>query len=113
MRVAIVAESFLPQMNGVVNSVLRVVEHLESTGHEVVVIAPDTPRRCSSAPRIVGRRTAVHLVPSVRVPRVTSLPVGVPMPLLYRVLRDFGPDVVHLASPFVVGAAGAVAARAL
>ncbi|MCK8613362.1 glycosyltransferase family 4 protein [Gordonia sp. C13] len=113
MRVAIVTESFLPQMNGVVNSILRVVDHLESTGHEVVVVAPDTPRGCASAPRTVGRRTPVHLVPAVRVPRVTSLPVGVPMPLLYRVLRDFAPDVVHLASPFVVGAAGAAAARAL
>lgn len=113
MRVAIVAESFLPQMNGVVNSVLRVVEHLESTGHEVVVIAPDTPRGAPSGPRMVGRSTPVHLLPSVRVPRVTSLPVGVPSPLLYRALRDFAPDVVHLASPFVVGAAGAAAARAL
>ncbi|WP_238421488.1 glycosyltransferase family 1 protein [Gordonia sp. 'Campus'] len=113
MRVAIVAESFLPQMNGVVNSVLRIVDHLESTGHTVVVIAPDTPRGVPGGPRLVGRRTPVHLLPAVQVPRVTSLPVGVPSPLLYRALRDFRPDVVHLASPFVVGAAGAMAARAL
>lgn len=113
MRVAIVAESFLPQMNGVVNSVLRVVDHLESTGHTAVVIAPDTPRGVPGGPRLIGRRTPVHLLPAVQVPRVTSLPVGVPSPLLYRTLRDFEPDVVHLASPFVVGAAGAVAARAL
>lgn len=113
MRVAIVAESFLPHVNGVVNSVLRVVDHLETTGHTAVVIAPDTPRGQPSGPRIVGRRTPVHLVPSVRVPRVTSLPVGVPAPVLYRALRDFGPDVVHLASPFVVGAAGALAAKKL
>ncbi|MBD0861924.1 glycosyltransferase family 1 protein [Gordonia sp. zg691] len=123
MRVAIVAESFLPQMNGVVNSVLRVVDHLESTGHTAVVIAPDTPRgapggrgqlgRGQVERRQVGRRTPVHLLPAVKVPRVTSLPVGVPAPVLYRTLRDFGPDVVHLASPFVVGAAGALAGRAL
>ncbi|WP_168704551.1 glycosyltransferase family 4 protein [Gordonia paraffinivorans] len=113
MRVAIVAESFLPQMNGVVNSVLRVVEYLESTGHDVVVVAPGAARDHAPGPRIVGRRTPVHLVPSIRVPRVTSLPVGVPVPLLYRVLRDFAPDVVHLASPFVIGAAGAIAARRL
>ena len=113
MRVAIVAESFLPQMNGVVNSVLRVVDHLESTGHTVVVTAPAPPRGVPGGPRMVGRRTPVHLLPAVQVPRVTSLPVGVPSPLLYRTLRDFEPDVVHLASPFVVGAAGAVAARAL
>ena len=113
MRVAIVAESFLPNVNGVVNSVLRVVDHLEITGHTAVVIAPDTPRGQPGGPRMVGRRTPVHLVPSVRVPRVTSLPVGVPAPVLYRALRDFEPDVVHLASPFVVGAAGALAARKL
>ncbi|MCH5644179.1 glycosyltransferase family 1 protein [Gordonia sp. ABSL49_1] len=113
MRVAIVAESFLPNVNGVVNSVLRVVDHLETTGHTAVVIAPDTPRGQLGGPRMVGRRTPVHLVPSVRVPRVTSLPVGVPAPVLYRALRDFEPDVVHLASPFVVGAAGALAARKL
>ncbi|MCX2965333.1 glycosyltransferase family 4 protein [Gordonia aquimaris] len=113
MRVAIVAESFLPQMNGVVNSVLRVVDHLERTGHHVVVIAPDTPRGELSAPRMVGRSTPVHLVPSVMVPKVTSLPIGVPTPALYRALRDVEPDVVHLASPFVIGAAGAVAARRL
>ncbi|AZG48150.1 GDP-mannose-dependent alpha-mannosyltransferase [Gordonia insulae] len=113
MRVAIVAESFLPQCNGVVNSVLRVVEHLEKTGHEAVVVAPDTPRGQASAPTLVGRRTPVHLVPSVMVPKVTSLPIGVPTPSLYRTLRDVDPDVVHLASPFVIGAAGAVAARRL
>ncbi|MGW0036483.1 glycosyltransferase family 4 protein [Gordonia sp. NPDC003376] len=113
MRVAIVAESFLPQVNGVVNSVLRVVDHLERTGHTAVVIAPDSVRDGHTAPPLVGRRTPVHTVPSMRFPGVTSLPIGVPTPALYRTLRDARPDVVHLASPFVVGGAGAVAARTL
>ena len=113
MRVAIVSESFVPQVNGVVNSVLRVVDHLERTGHQAVVIAPDTPLGSDRAPSVVGRATPVHLVPSVRVPKVSSLPVGVPTPVMYRTLRDFRPDVVHLASPFVVGGAGAFAARRL
>ncbi|MGV9669227.1 glycosyltransferase family 4 protein [Gordonia sp. NPDC003504] len=111
MRVAIVTESFLPQVNGVVNSVLRVVDHLERTGHCAVVIAPDSEREGRRAPRLVGRRTPVHTVPSMNFPGVTSLPVGVPTPALYRTLRDVAPDVVHLASPFVVGGAGAAAAK--
>ena len=76
MRVAIVAESFLPNVNGVSNSVLRVIGHLRRTGHEALVIAPDTPRGEAPAERIHdGIR--VHRVPSRMVPKVTSLPLAV------------------------------------
>ncbi len=112
MRVAIVAESFLPNVNGVTNSVLRVMEHLRRTGHEVLVIAPDTPRGESSADRIHDG-VRVHRVPSKMFPKVTSLPLGVPRPRMVGVLRGFGPDVVHLASPALLGYGGVLAARHL
>ncbi|MGA9872589.1 MAG: glycosyltransferase family 1 protein [Rhodococcus sp. (in: high G+C Gram-positive bacteria)] len=112
MRVAIVAESFLPNMNGVTNSVLRVLEHLERTGHDAMVVAPDNP---AGKPRaaVEHGRVPVHRVPAVMVPKVSSLPVGVPGPGLTATLREFGPDVVHLASPFLLGAGGLAAANRL
>jgi phosphatidylinositol alpha 1,6-mannosyltransferase len=112
VRVAIVAESFLPNVNGVSNSVLRVIEHLRRNGHEALIIAPDNPRGEPAADR-VHDGIRVHRVPSRMFPKVTSLPLGVPRPRMVGVLRGFAPDVVHLASPALLGYGGLHAARFL
>ena len=44
MRVAIITESFPPDVNGVAHCVLRVAELLTSYGHHPLVIAPRPPR---------------------------------------------------------------------
>jgi phosphatidylinositol alpha 1,6-mannosyltransferase len=112
VRVAIVAESFLPNVNGVSNSVLRILEHLRRTGHEALVIAPDNPPGEPRADRIHdGIR--VHRVPSRMFPKVTTLPLGVPTHRMVRALRGFDPHVVHLASPALLGYGGVKAARRL
>ena len=104
MRVAIVSECFLPVVNGVTNSVRRIVEHLGAAGHDVLIVAPgDGPPEHGGVP--------VVRLPSVELPVVTSIPVGVPHRRLLTALRAFRPDVVHLAAPFVVGSAGLAAAR--
>jgi phosphatidylinositol alpha 1,6-mannosyltransferase len=107
VRVAIVSESFLPVVNGVTNSVLRVVEHLVAGGHRVLVIAPGADGPDSYAGARVVR------IPAVDLPVVASMPVGVPSRRVLTELRAFAPDVVHLAAPFVVGHRGLVAARRL
>jgi phosphatidylinositol alpha 1,6-mannosyltransferase len=112
VRVAIVAESFLPNVNGVTNSVLRVIEHLRCTGHEALVIAPDTPRGEPPADKI-HEGVRVHRVPSRMFPKINSLPLGIPRPRMVSVLRGFDPDVVHLASPALLGYGGLHAARHL
>ena len=112
VRVAIVAESFLPHVNGVSNSVIRVLEHLSRTGHEALVIAPDNPPGQPRADRI-HEGVRVHRVPARMFPKVTTLPLGVPMPRMLKVLRGFDPDVVHLASPALLGYGGLRAARYL
>lgn len=100
MRVAIAAECFLPQRNGVTNSVLRILDHLERHGHETLVIAP------GSGPEQIGT-TPIERVPSVSLPVYRDLPVAIPTSQIRRVLRDFSPDIVHLAAPAVLGPAAA------
>jgi phosphatidylinositol alpha 1,6-mannosyltransferase len=104
MRVAIVTESFLPQVNGVSNTVRHVVEELTGTGHEAVVVAPGPgPNHYRGVP--------VVRVRSVGLPGYRSFPVGLPDGALSRTLDRFGPDLVHLASPIALGAVGLRAAR--
>jgi phosphatidylinositol alpha 1,6-mannosyltransferase len=106
MRVAIVTESFLPQVNGVVNSVRHVANHLIDTGHETLIIAPGHG---------LGdyRGVPVVRVRSVAVPMYKSFPMGLPDRQVKAALAKFQPDVVHLASPIALGWLGLRAARRL
>ena len=104
MKVALVTESFLPQVNGVTNSVLRVCEQLRRHRHEPLVIAPG-----GQSPEWDG--CPVIRVPSRPLPGYPSHRIAQRWPLLEPVLRDFQPDVVHLASPTVLGPRAAVIAR--
>jgi len=92
MRVAIVAESFLPNVNGVTNSVLRVLEHLQETGHDAIVIAPGAREGQEEIPDYLG--FPIYRVPTVRVPLVDSLPVGVPTTAVDDALAA-NPDIVE------------------
>ncbi len=104
MRVAVVTESFLPTVNGVTNSVCKVLDHLAATGHEAIVICPDA----ASPPEYAG--FAVHTVPALA---YRQFPVGLPHPHVQRILARFAPDVLHAASPFLLGAQGIAAANRL
>ena len=108
MRVAIITESYPPDVNGVAHSVLRTVEHLLVRGHEPMVVAPES----TAAPRSGLPDIPVVRVPSVGIPGYSSFRVGLPTRRVAAALRRHAPDIVHLASPFALAAQGAfVAAR--
>jgi phosphatidylinositol alpha 1,6-mannosyltransferase len=111
MRIALVTESFLPDVNGVAQSVVRAAEHLVRRGHSPLVIAPQPP---PGARGPVGDLPCpVVRIPSLPMPGYPQIRLGLPTPALNAALRGHGTEVVHLASPFVLGAWGAAAAKAL
>lgn len=98
-------ESYLPQVNGVTNSVVRTTAELRRRGHDLIVIAPGRRHRGDSDENLVVRTAAVGL------PGYGEVKVGVASGLVDGTLRAFRPDVIHLASPVVLGAAALRTAR--
>ncbi|XHM65255.1 glycosyltransferase family 4 protein [Streptomyces nigra] len=110
MRVVIVTESFPPDVNGVAHCALQTARHLVQRGHSPVVVAPapapgtrpDAPAPCP----------VVH-VPSLPLPGYPQVRVALPSRRLAATLAEHRADVVHLASPFVLGVRGMAAAARL
>lgn len=109
MRVAIITESFSPDVNGVANSVARVADHLVARGHEPLVVAP-RPRATRT---VTAKPYPVLRLGSLPLPGYGNVRLAWPTRRLRAALAAFRPDVVHLASPFVLGAWGSKAAAEL
>ena len=110
MRVAIITESFPPDLNGVAHSVQRVAEMLVERGHEPLVIAPRSARDAKdpgSFPYPVVR------VPAIPLPGYPSFRLGLPSRRVSDELIKHRTEVVHLASPAFLGAHGSNVARRL
>jgi len=106
MRVAIVSESFLPRVNGVTRTVMALSSHLRQRGHQAILFAPgEGVEECDGfeVVRVRGIGTGIY-------PDLTISPLA---PGMRRRLREFDPDIVHLASPAALGRCGARVARSL
>lgn len=96
LRILVVTEAFLPQVNGVTNSVLRLLEFCRTQGHQVLVIAPES----ENAPKEYCGYKIKH-VPSIDMKKL--IPMGLPKRTLEPFIEGFAPDVIHLASPIFLG----------
>ncbi|MGW1359138.1 glycosyltransferase family 4 protein [Streptomyces chartreusis] len=111
MRVVIVTESFPPDVNGVAHCALQTARHLVDRGHAPLVVAP-APAPGNKAAASMAPCPVVH-VPSLPLPGYPQVRVALFSRRLAAALIQHRPDVVHLASPFVLGVRGMAAAARL
>jgi phosphatidylinositol alpha 1,6-mannosyltransferase len=116
VRIGIITESFPPEVNGVAHSVLRVAEHLVARGHQPLVIAPQPATGCRpdtrpGCPPDTQPGFPVVRVRSVPFPGYRSVRLGLASPAIQRALVAHRAELVHLASPFFLGALGSRSAR--
>jgi len=97
VRILIATESFLPRSNGVTNSVLKVGTNLTNLGHDVQILAPGKGPfeiqglNVDRVPSIAIDSLAQVDFPTIRVKEIANR------------INRFQPDVLHLASPFLLG----------
>lgn len=97
LRIAIVTETFLPKMDGIVRFLLEFLEYLRCRGHAAVVCCPGPgPARVAGFP--VVRDFGVRFPPY---PEISLVPCA---PRMAATLLAWQPDVVHLAGPVLLGA---------
>lgn len=112
VRIAVVAESFLPQANGVTVTLLRLLEYLHERGDDVLVLAPAAGRGQDAVTHYAG--ADVRRYRAVSLPGYSDMRVSNPrVRTLEEHLRCFAPDVLHLAAPFMLGWQAIGAAHAL
>jgi phosphatidylinositol alpha 1,6-mannosyltransferase len=46
VRLALFADTYLPQVNGVARSLAKLMEHAADRGHDVALVTPSIPKRC-------------------------------------------------------------------
>ncbi|MEU7056695.1 glycosyltransferase family 1 protein [Streptomyces sp. NPDC046197] len=123
MRVVIVTESFPPDVNGVAHCALQTARHLVDSGHAPLVVAPTTSPKFSTPLEQGGAHLGtgpdalapcpVVRVPSLPLPGYPQVRVALPSRRVAAAITEHRADLVHLASPFVLGVRGMAAAARL
>lgn len=104
MRILLITETFLPSTDGVVTRLSEAVRYFNHQGNEVAVIAPDLGvRDCDGVP--------VYGIKARHMPFYRHRQWGTPSRKVGEIMRDFSPDVVHVANPALIGLSGIYYAR--
>lgn len=104
MKIALVTETFLPKVDGVVTRLVATLEALAAMGHQVLVLAPP-----GAPSEFAGHR--VLAAPGVPFPWYPEHTAARPSFALKDELLAFEPDVVHVINPIFFGAWGTWLAR--
>lgn len=101
LRVAVVTETYPPEVNGVAMTLARIVDGLQQRNHRIQLIRPR-----QHATETAARNACLEevLSPGVPIPRYQGLRIGLPAKqALFRLWSLKRPDVVHIATEGPLG----------
>jgi 1,2-diacylglycerol 3-alpha-glucosyltransferase len=102
MKIVIFADIFLPHIDGVTNSLVHLVKEYVRQGHEVLVMAP----KLKGSEKVEIRGVKIIFLPSIPAVVYPELMLGLFSRELFKELKRFSPEVVHVIGPGSVGSMG-------
>ena len=111
MRIAMVTETYPPEVNGVARTIGLMAEGLQRRGHSIELVRPRQNGHDHAANL---ENFAEVLLTGIPIPRYTQLKMGMPSRrLLEHRWKDERPDIVHVATEGPLGWSALAAARRL
>ena len=111
LRIAVVTETYPPEVNGVAMTISRMVEGLQRRQHQIQLIRPRQSRRDNAA---YGPQFEEVLQRGVAIPRYDNLKMGLPAKqALLRLWSVKRPDIVHIVTEGPLGWSALSAANKL
>ena len=99
MKIVFFTETFLPKVDGIVTRLTKTVQHLVASGDQVLIFCPEGAPESWKGARVVG-------VPAMPLPLYPELKLALPRPSVSEALEAFGPDLIHVVNPAVLGLGG-------
>jgi glycosyltransferase involved in cell wall biosynthesis len=98
-RIVFFTETFLPRVDGIVNTLKWALRGLVDAGWEALVVAPTGNTQTLPGVRVIG-------APSIVFPLYPEVRLAWPTPEVWKRVDAFRPDLVHLAGPVTNGFGG-------
>lgn len=100
MKVALFSDTFLPQVNGVTNTITKLIEYFEESNIEYIVFAPETYTD-------INHHFNVETFSSIKFFLYPECRISFPNTFRLRnSLLQFKPDIIHTMTEFNMGIAG-------
>lgn len=108
LKIAVVTETWPPEINGVALSLQQLCQGLQAQGHRILLVRPEQNQHCAQF-----KPEQECLVRAQPIPKYASLQFGWPQYLkVGQALDDFTPDIVHIVTEGPLGLTALYAAKA-
>jgi len=108
MRIAIFSDTFTPEINGVVSSVVTLKEGLEAAGHEVFVVTTH-PSLLS-----ITYENRILRLPGIQLKQMYGYVLTSPVHIrAYKIIKEMNIDLIHAHTEFGIGIFARIIARLL